>query len=79
MGETKRRFGLPAVLGVVAVVLAATVLWAASALAAGGSASSEGDRGARDSPAAQTVQSEGEGRDDCPEKSGESDPASAEA
>jgi hypothetical protein len=79
MGETKRRLGLPAVLGVVAVVFAAAVLWAASALAAGGSASGEGDGGTRDSPAAQNVQSEGEGRGDCPERDGESDPASAEA
>ncbi len=48
MDETKRELDLRAVLGVFAVVLAAAALWAASAFAAGGSASNE--RGDGDNP-----------------------------
>jgi hypothetical protein len=72
MDETKRRPSLRAVLAVVAVVVVAAVFCAASALAAGGSASSE--RGARDSPAATTVQEKGEAPDeDCPNRGSESE------
>jgi hypothetical protein len=72
MEETKRRLSLPAALTIVAVVLVAAVFWAASALAAGGSGT--GAQGTRDSPAAATVQNEGETPDeDCPNRGSESD------
>jgi hypothetical protein len=72
MEETKRRLSLPAALTIVAVVLVAAVFWAASALAAGGSGL--GEQGTRDSPAATTVQNEGETPDeDCPNRGSESD------
>jgi hypothetical protein len=72
MDDTKRRPSLHAVLAVVAVVVVAAVFWAASALASDGSASSE--RGARDSPAATTVQDESEAPDeDCPNSGSESE------
>ena len=64
MDETKRKLDLRAVLGVFAVVLAAAALWAASAFAAGGSASNE--RGDGDSPAIANVQSRDAPDDDCP-------------
>ena len=64
MEEARRRLGLRAVLGVVAVVVVAAVFWAASAVAAGGSPSSE--RGTNDpsnTPAAANVQNESEAPD----------------
>jgi len=70
MEETKRRLDLR-VLGVFAVVLAAAALWGASALAAGGSSSGERDTG--DSPAAATVQNQGDRPDhDCPNRGSDS-------
>ena len=73
--DESRRLGLRAVFGVVAVVFVAAVFWAASAFAAGGSSSN--DRGARDSPTATTVQSEGDAPDDdCPDRGGGSDQSS---
>jgi hypothetical protein len=75
MDETKRRLGLRAVIGVVAVVLVVAVFWAASALAAGGSPA--GERGARDSPAAANVQNDGEAPDDdCPNRGRDSEDSS---
>jgi len=79
MEETKRRLSLPAALTIVAVVLVAAVFWAASALAAGGpgSSSGSGEQGTRDSPAATTVQNEGETPDeDCPNRGSESESSS---
>jgi nitrous oxide reductase len=72
MDETKRRLGLRAVLGVFAVVLAAAAFWAASAFAAGGSAS--GERGTSESPAAANVQNESEAPvGDCPNRGSDSE------
>jgi hypothetical protein len=65
MAEERRRVGLRAVLGILAVALVATVLWAASALAAGGSGSSTPDSG--DSPGVANTQPESQAPDrDCP-------------
>jgi hypothetical protein len=67
MEEARRRIGLRAALGVLAVALVATVLWAASALAAGGSGSTTPDSG--DSPAVANTQSESQTPDhDCPNR-----------
>ena len=74
MEEAKRRLSLPAALTIVAVVLVAVVFWAASGLAAGGPGS--GEQGTRDSPAATTVQNEGETPDDCPNRGSESESSS---
>lgn len=74
MDETKRRLDLRAALGVFVVVLAAAALWAASAFAAGGSAS--GERGEGDSPAAANVQSRAAPDDDCPNRGGDSEESS---
>ena len=71
MEETRRRLGPRAVLGVIAVVLAAAALWATAALAAGGPTSSE--RGTGVTTGATTVQSESDAPDrDCPNRDGES-------
>ena len=75
MDETKRELDLRAVLGVFAVVLAAAALWAASAFAAGGSASNE--RGDGDNPATANVQSRDAPDDDCPLGRGDSEDSSA--
>jgi hypothetical protein len=76
MDEPKRRLDLRAAIGVFAVVLAAAALWGASALAAGGSPS--GESGTGDSPAAATVQNEGDRHDgDCPERGGDAEDGSA--
>ena len=70
MEKAKRSLSLRAFLGAVAVVLVAAVFWAASAFAAGGPSSNEG--GARDSPAAENAQGQGEAPDDdCPNRDGE--------
>lgn len=75
MDETKRRLGLRAVLGVLAVVVATAAFWAASAFAAGGSAS--GERGTSNSPAAANVQNESEAPDgDCPNRGTDSESSS---
>ncbi len=75
MDETKRRLGLRSVLGILAVVVAAAAIWAASAFAAGGSASHE--RGTSDSPAAANVQNENETPgDNCPNRGSESEDSS---
>jgi len=67
MEETKRRLDLRAVVVVFAVVLAAAALWGATALASGGSPS--GESGTGDSPAAATVQNQGDRHDgDCPNR-----------
>jgi hypothetical protein len=69
MAEERRRVGLRAVLGILAVALVATVLWAASALAAGESGSNTPD--ARDSPAvAETERASGGADRDCPNHDG---------
>jgi hypothetical protein len=70
MDATRRRLGLPAVLSVVVIALAAAVLWATSALAAGDSASNE--RSSDENPAAAYVQSEGDPDRNCPNREGES-------
>jgi hypothetical protein len=72
--KATRRLGPRAVLGVVALVLVTAVVWAASALAAGGSSSNE--RGTSDTPAAANVQNESQTPDhrDCP--NGDRAPAS---
>ena len=77
MDETKRRLGLRSVLGILAVVVAAAAIWAASAFAAGGSASNE--RGTSDSPAAANAQNESETPDEnCPNRgSGSEDSSNA--
>lgn len=76
MDETKRRLGLRSVLGILAVVIAASAFWAASAFAAGGSSSSE--RGTSDTPAAANVQNEsGAPDDDCPNHGSDSDESSS--
>ena len=75
MDETKRRPDLRAVLGVFVVVLAAGALWAASAFAAGGSASEE--RGSGENPAAANVQSRDAPDVDCPNQGGDSEESSA--
>ena len=76
MDETKRRLDLRAVLGVFAVVLAAGAVWAASAFAAGGSAS--GERGTSDSPAIANVQNESEAPDDdCPNRGSDPEDSSS--
>jgi hypothetical protein len=61
-----RRLGSRAVVGVVAVVLVTAVVWAASALAAGGLSANE--PGTSDTPAAANVQNESQTPDhrDCP-------------
>jgi len=76
MDETKRRLGLRSVLGILAVVITASAFWAASAFAAGGSAS--GQRGTSDSPAAANVQNEREApNEDCPNRRSQSDESSS--
>jgi hypothetical protein len=64
--DTRRSLGPRAVLGVVALVLVTAVVWAASALAGGGSSANE--PGTSDSPAAANVQNESQTPDhrDCP-------------
>jgi hypothetical protein len=68
MDEARRRIGLRAGLGLLAVALVVTVLWAASAMAAGGSGSNAPD--SNNSPAvANTQQSESDAPDhDCPNR-----------
>jgi hypothetical protein len=67
MEEARRRIGLRAALGILAVALVATVLWAASALAAGGSGANTPDSG--DSPAVANTQNESQSPDhDCPNR-----------
>jgi hypothetical protein len=67
MEEARRRIGLRAALGILAVVLVATVLWATAALAAGGSGSSTPNSG--DSPAVANTQTESQTPDhDCPNR-----------
>ena len=78
MAEAKNRLDLRAVLGVLAVILAAGAVWAGSAFAAGGSAS--GERGTSDSPAVANVQNESEAPDDdCPNRGSDSEDSSAAA
>ena len=65
---------LRVLIGALAVVAVAAVIWATAALAAGGSSSS-GSSEADESPAATFVQDRGErpAEEDCPEREGEGD------
>lgn len=64
-------------LGVLAAALAAAVLWAATALAAGDAASSSGRAEGDDSPAAVLTQEDGNAPavEDCPQRDGGADGA----
>ena len=67
MEEARRRIRVRAALGVVAVALVATVLWATAALAAGGSGPSTPDSG--DSPTVANTQTQTQAPDhDCPNR-----------
>ena len=67
MEEARRRIGVRAALGVLAVALVATVLWATAALAAGGSGSGTPD--STDSPAVADTQTQTQTPDhDCPNR-----------
>jgi hypothetical protein len=78
MDEAKRRVGVPAVLGLLAAVIAVAALWATSAFAAGGS--SPGER--RSSDGSQSAYVQDDGRDgaardgDCPDRGGEPEESS---
>lgn len=74
MDDTRRRLGLRALLGAIAVLLV-TVVFASAALAGGGSTSNEQPGG--DSPAAANVQSESEPDRDCPDGRRASDSSTA--
>jgi hypothetical protein len=65
MEEARRGIGVRAALGVLAVALVATVLWATAALAAGGSGSGTPD--SSDSPAVADTQTQAPDRD-CPNR-----------
>jgi hypothetical protein len=68
MDEPTRRIGPRAVLGVLGLVLVAMVLWAASALASGGSSESN-EPASTEAPAAVITQSDGvTSHDDCPNR-----------
>ena len=72
--ENVRRLDVRVVLGMLAAVLAAGAIWAATAFAAGGSGSSTNEPASGNVPAAEYVQEEGETpqqREDCPERDGE--------
>ena len=81
MSEAKSRLrpfrGLPAVLGLLAVVAAVTAIWVTSAFAADGAA---GDRSSSDDPAAAYAQNDGNddgARDrNCPDRDGEPEQSS---
>jgi hypothetical protein len=67
MDEARRRIGLRAGVGILAVALVAAVLWAASALAAGGSGANA--PASSDSPGVANTQSESDRPDhDCPNR-----------
>jgi hypothetical protein len=67
--ESKRRLDVRLLLGVVAAVLVATVIWAGAAMAAGGSSSD--DSATTSSRASSTVQQDGQAPSgDCPNRSG---------
>lgn len=78
MDEAQRGRGLPAVLGVLAVVIAVAAFWVTSAFAADGSAAN--DRSSSDSPAVAYAQDDGSDRaardHNCPDRDGESEQSS---